>query len=1355
MLAITLASAGMGSSAQQSTTGPLGDYGDAPDELSAGYTRANPQMIGSFPSTFSAASDPSYILHRFPQERVYLGQTVTVEDNALLVDRDLDDGWVPGSFLTCSRARFSVHVTVPREATAGPIYLNVLFDWDHDGRWADFSTCTTTTQRDQQAAEEWAVRNLPLHQQPYSLTPGFSGTIDLPEIITGPLEGELWVRVTISTEPVDERVFVPIVFGGHGWNGQGDFLYGETEDYFSCLLVSSDRPLPGCPRPLSDQPPIDPPPSTSQNNAPIANDDTAVLSEGASAVIEVLSNDSDPDNDSVSIVDVTQPAHGSVTINPDGTVTYIPEQGFLGTDSFSYTICDTSGLCDSATVTITVAVNAQPINNPPAAEDDTVTTDEDSPVTIDIIANDTDVDGVVDPSTVTIIAGPTNGSVTVNADGSVTYTPAPDFYGTDTFTYQVCDNGSPVLCDTATVAVTVTPVNDPPQLTDISDETINEGQTLTVRVTCADLDSPSVTITASNLPPGATFTDHGNGTGTLTYTPGFDTVQHPSSQIVFSNLSITCSDGSATDTDTFNLTVHDVNRAPDAVDDSVTTEEDTPVTINVLANDSDPDGDPLTITNNTQPAKGTVSCTATQCTYMPNANFFGTDTFSYTLSDGNGSTDTATVTITINPVNDPPVASSQSISTPEDTPVNLTLTCSDVDGDSLTFGIVDSPSSGSLSGTPPNVTYAPNANFNGSDSFTFKCNDGQLDSNTATVSIAVTPINDAPQLAAIPDQTVTEGQTLTVNVSCTDVDGDTLTLNTANLPPGAAFTDNGNGTGTLSYTPDFDTVQHPATQKTFSGVQINCSDGSLTDTKNFKITVNDVNRAPEAFPQSVTTPEDTPLGITLTASDPDGDPITFSLMSSPGNGILSGFNPNTGTVTYTPNGNYNGPDSFTFRVNDGSLNSNIATVSITVTAVNDPPTLTPIPSQSVSEGQTLTLLVSCTDIDGLSLTLTSSNLPPGATFADNGDGTGTLTYTPAFDTVQHPNEQIIFSNISITCNDGSATDTDTFNITVNDVNRNPLANDDTASTDEDTPVVIDVRANDTDPDGDTPIIISNTQGVNGTVVCTTTCIYTPNLNFNGTDTFTYTISDGKGGTDIATVTVTVNDNDQDDDGIPDDHDNCPNDPEDHDGDHDDEGCPENEEPQADNLELTTPQDTPVSGTLPVRDDDPGDIVTCTLTQPASNGTATVNPDCTFTYTPNPGFTGTDRFDYQVTDGQASDEGHVAITVTSESTWDKSSLTFTGAGKNCEGKTVFATVKNVGSPMQGPTTWELYYSASGNPQKNGVLIATGTIPALASDEEFTIFMSVTQKGNYKFRAIQRPGHPGKGDLWSDTITFDCD
>ena len=194
------------------------------------------------------------------------------------------------------------------------------------------------------------------------------------------------------------------------------------------------------------------------------------------------------------------------------------------------------------------------------------------------------------------------------------------------------------------------------------------------------------------------------------------------------------------------------------------------------------------------------------------------------------------------PGNIAPVAQNQDVSTNEDTAKSITLTATDANGDSLTFSVVSGPTNGTLTGTAPDLTYTPNANYNGPDSFTFKANDGQVDSNTATVSITVTPVNDAP---------VANGQ-------------------------------------------------------------------------------------------SVTTNEDTAKAITLSASDVDGNGLTFTVVTEPTNGTLSGTAPN---LTYTPNANYNGPDSFTFKANDGTEDSNTATVSITVTPVNDAP---------VANGQSVT-----------------------------------------------------------------------------------------------------------------------------------------------------------------------------------------------------------------------------------------------------------------------------------------------------------------------------------------------------------------------------------------------------------------
>ena len=189
------------------------------------------------------------------------------------------------------------------------------------------------------------------------------------------------------------------------------------------------------------------------NDAPVAVDDSANTDEDTAVEIAVLSNDSDPDNDPLSITETTTPENGTVVINENGTITYTPNENFNGTDSFEYTITDGNGGFDSAIVTVTVGG----INDAPVAVDDSANTDQDVPVTIAILNNDSDIDG--DELTVTETTTPENGTVEINPDGTVTYTPNNSFTGEDTFEYTISDgNGG---TDTAIVTITVSDTEAP------------------------------------------------------------------------------------------------------------------------------------------------------------------------------------------------------------------------------------------------------------------------------------------------------------------------------------------------------------------------------------------------------------------------------------------------------------------------------------------------------------------------------------------------------------------------------------------------------------------------------------------------------------------------------------------------------------------------------------------------------------------------------------------------------------------------------------------------------------------------------------------------------------------------------
>ena len=356
------------------------------------------------------------------------------------------------------------------------------------------------------------------------------------------------------------------------------------------------------------------------------------------------------------------------------------------------------------------------------------------------------------------------------------------------------------------------------------------------------------------------------------------------------------------------------NRAPVAVDDYISTPEETPVSVPVLLNDSDPDGNPITLIS-VVTTNGTAIISGTNVLYTPSTNFFGTNVLTYSITDGTF-TNSAFITVVVTPVNDRPLANNQNVTTPEDTVTNLVLTASDVDSTNLVFALLNSPTNGVLGILNTNtgaVSYTPATNYVGGDSFTFTVFDGSLYA-TGLVSITVTPVNDAP-IAFSQSLTNAEDTVLPITLTGSDVDGPSTNFVLVSLPTHGTLTGSG---ASRTYTPA--TNYFGPDSFTFT-----VNDGSLTSAvATVSITLLAVNDAPIAFSQSLTNVEDTILPITLTGSDVDGPSTNFVLVSLPTHGMLTGSGANQ---VYTPVTNYFGPDSFTFTVNDGSLTSAVATVS--------------------------------------------------------------------------------------------------------------------------------------------------------------------------------------------------------------------------------------------------------------------------------------------------------------------------------------------------------------------------------------------------------------------------------------------
>jgi VCBS repeat-containing protein len=423
--------------------------------------------------------------------------------------------------------------------------------------------------------------------------------------------------------------------------------------------------------------------------------------------------------------------------------TYTPAANFNGADSFTVSVSDGNGGVTTATVNVGVTpANDAPVIDPtspgfdPVAGNYSVTTEEDTPVSGQVVGSDADGDAL----TYALGTGPVNGTVSVNANGSWTYTPAGDFNGADSFTVSVSDGNGGVT--TVTVNVGVTPANDVPVIDPTSpgfdpvagnySVTTEEDTPVSGQVVGSDADGDALTYALGTGPINGTVSVNANGS--WTYTPAGDFNGADS-------FTVSVSDGNGgVTTATVNVGVTPINDVP-VIDTSspgfdpvagnysVTTEEDTAVSGQVVG--SDADGDALTYALGTGPSNGTVSVNANGAwTYTPAGDFNGSDSFTVSVSDGNGGVTTATVNVGVTPANDAPVidpsspgfdpvAGNYSVTTEEDTAVSGQVVGSDADGDALTYALGTGPSNGTVSvNANGSWTYTPWRN--GADSF----NDG-------------------------------------------------------------------------------------------------------------------------------------------------------------------------------------------------------------------------------------------------------------------------------------------------------------------------------------------------------------------------------------------------------------------------------------------------------------------------------------------------------------------------------------------------------------------------------------------------------------------------------------------------------
>lgn len=606
-------------------------------------------------------------------------------------------------------------------------------------------------------------------------------------------------------------------------------------------------------------------------------------------------------------------------------------------------------------------------NTPPVAEPVSTRIAEDTPTAISLVGSDLDEDKL----SYRLLTNPSHGTLSGTGQ-TLTYSPEANYSGPDSFTYTVNDGA--VDSNSATVSITVTAVDDLPTAYHQS-RMIRVDRSAPITLTGSDIDSDALSFAITTQPQhgelafGANFAQDGK----VVYTPK---ARYTGSD----SFAFTLNDGTTDSTPARVLINVMPNRVPMAELQAVATAEDLPTVVTLLG--SDPDGDTLVYSVITAPAHGALSGTPPNLTYTPNRDFAGPDSFTFKVNDGTASSVLTTVSITVAPANDQPMAANDSVTLLEDTPTAITLRGIDPDGDILTYSIVNEPSHGSLSGTEPNVVYEPDRNFDGPDSFTFKINDGVADSLPATISIMVTAAPDAP-IADDKDVTVREDEELPIILSGIDPDGDPLTYTVLRTPAHGTLTGKAPN---VVYTPD----------PNFSWLDsftFRVSDGTAeSEPGTIRISVTPVNDPPKAHDDTLVTQEDTPATIDVLANDIEVDNELLKITAtskSPGGSVTVN---SAGMLTYTPNADFYGKDTFTYTVTDREGLTDTATVRVEVISANDMPLITSKPIIVAMVGVQYLYDVNATDPDrGDKLIYSLTSGPSGMTMDP---ATGVIRWVP-------------------------------------------------------------------------------------------------------------------------------------------------------------------------------------------------------------------------------------------------------------------------------------------------------------------------------------------------------------------------
>ncbi|EJG2372570.1 tandem-95 repeat protein [Vibrio parahaemolyticus] len=1001
--------------------------------------------------------------------------------------------------------------------------------------------------------------------------------------------------------------------------------------------------------------------------------DSADVVEDTPTIINVLGNDTFEGKDKVVSLDAENgPKNGTVIVNNDGTVTYTPDDNYIGKDTFTYVV--TSGGVSEST---SVEVNVTPVNDAPVAKDDIATTQEDTAVTIDVLPNDTDVDG--DKLSIESASVPKEQGTVEVVDGKLVFTPAENFNGHAEITYTVTDGQ---LTDEAKVTVTVNPVDDAPTIKVDAVESITEDavstDTIVATLEVADTDTPEDQLTVS-------LENNSNGYFVLVgdevklTQAGVDAVKNDELNLKDLTISASVSDGvNPTANDSDSLIVNRVNDAPtveNAIADQELSEDFATYTIDL--NDAFKDSDSALNFSVSGNSNVLVSIENGIATISPTADWNGSETLTFTATDPSGESVSQPVNFTVAPVADI-VADKATVV--EDTSTVIKVLGNDTfegDGKVVSLDTNNGPANGTVSVNPDgSVTYTPNDNYQGTDSFTYIVTSGGVSEST-TVSVDVTPVNDAP--VAKDDTAITDEDTpVTIDVlpndNDIDIDGDKLSIQSATVPEAQGKVEIVDGK--LVFTP----------AENFNGhaeIIYTVTDGQLTDEAKVTVTVNPVNDAPtikvdavESITEDAVNTDTVVATLTVRDTDTPEDQLTVSLENnSNGYFVLVGneVKLTQAGVDAVNNDELNLKDlTISASVSDGVNPTASDSDSLIVNRVNDAPTVeNAIADQVLSEdfaSYTIDLNDAFKDSDS-ALNFSVSGNSNVLVSIDN----GIATISPTAD--WNGSETLTFN--ATDPSGESVSQTVDFTVApVVDIEA------DSADVVEDTPTIINVLGNDTFEGKDKVVSLDAENGPkNGTVIVNNdgTVTYTPNDNYVGKDTFTYVVTSG-GVSESTTVEVNV--------------------------------TPVNDAPVAKDDIATTQEDTAVTiDVLPNDSDVDGDKLSIqSASVPSDQGTVEI-VDGKLVFTPAENFNGDAEITYTVTDGALTDQATVKVTVNAvndtpvvESNIADKALAEDFTPYTIDLNTAFSDVDNVDG--------ELTFSVSGNDNiqisiVNGVATITPT------------------------------------------------